>query len=95
MRRSAFEAPMGDFTMNRILSTALAASLALSFAAPAMAETKPKKEPTAAQLAARERMKTCSAEWKEAKAAKKIEPGMKWPKYWSACNTRLKGGTKA
>jgi len=81
--------------MNRFASAALAATLALAFAAPAAAETKPKKEPTAAQLAARERMKTCSAEWKQAKAGGKIEPGMKWPKFWSACNTRLKGGTKA
>lgn len=81
--------------MNRILSTALAASLVLGFAAPAAAETKPKKEPTAAQIAARERMTKCSAEWKQAKADKKIEAGMKWPKFWSACNTRLKGGTGA
>ena len=81
--------------MNRFASAALAATLALAFAAPAAAETKPKKEPTAAQLAARERMKTCSAEWKQAKAGGKIEPGMKWPKFWSACNTRLKAETKA
>jgi hypothetical protein len=38
----------------------------------------------------RERQKTCGAEWKEAKAAGKIEKGMKWPQYWSACNKRLK-----
>jgi hypothetical protein len=83
--------------MNRILSTALAATLALALAltAPVAAQTKPKKEPTAAQLAARERMSKCSAEWKQAKADGKIEPGMKWPKFWSACNTRMKGGTKA
>ena len=43
-------------------------------------------------LAMRERQKKCGAEWKEAKAAGKIEKGMKWPKYWSACNKRLKGG---
>jgi len=58
---------------------------------PAHAETKPKKEPTAKQLAARERQAKCSAEWKQAKADSKIEPGMKWPKFWSACNARLKG----
>ncbi|WP_133239244.1 hypothetical protein [Microvirga sp. KLBC 81] len=82
--------------MNRIVSTALAATMALAIVGSAQAvETKPKKEPTAAQIAARERMTKCSAEWKEARAAKKIEPGMKWPKFWSACNTRLKGGTRA
>jgi hypothetical protein len=81
---------------NRALRSAFAAALALSLGWPlaAGAETKPKKEPTAAQLAARERMAKCSAEWKEAKVGGKVEAGMKWPKFWSACNTRLKG-TKA
>ena len=84
---------MGDLIMNRILNIALAGAMALAVAGTAQAatETKPKKEPTAAQLAARERMSKCSVEWKEAKAGGKIEPGMKWPKFWSACNTRLKG----
>ena len=54
------------------------------------AQAKAKKPPTAGQTAARERMKKCAAEWKEAKAAGKVETGMKWPKYWSACNKRLK-----
>jgi type IV secretory pathway VirB10-like protein len=48
-----------------------------------------KREPTAGQLAARERQKQCGTEWKEAKAAGKTK-GTTWPKYWSACNTRLK-----
>ncbi|RDV02364.1 hypothetical protein DXH78_14210 [Undibacter mobilis] len=52
---------------------------------------KPKRTPTPGQIAARERQKKCAAEWKEAKAAGKIEKGMKWPAYWSACNKRLKG----
>jgi len=56
-------------------------------------ETKAKKPPSASMLAMRERQKKCGAEWKEAKAAGKIEKGMKWPKYWSACNKRLKAGT--
>jgi len=38
-----------------------------------------------------ERRKKCSAEWKEAKAAGKTA-GQKWPQFYSACNTRLKGG---
>ncbi len=88
---------MGDPMMNRILSTMLAAAVALAVAGSAHAatEAKPKKEPTAAQLAARERMGKCSIEWKEAKAGGKVEPGMKWPKFWSACNKRLKEGAKA
>jgi len=54
---------------------------------------KPKKPPTAGMLAMRERQKKCGAEWKADKAAGKIEKGMKWPKYWSACNKRLKGAS--
>jgi hypothetical protein len=78
---------------HRILSATLVAAMALSFAMSmeASAQTQSKKEPTASQMAARERMSKCSAEWKEAKAGGKMEPGTKWPKFWSACNSRLKG----
>jgi predicted lipid-binding transport protein (Tim44 family) len=51
---------------------------------------KPVREPTAGQMAARERQKKCGAEWKEAKAGGKTG-GLKWPQYWSRCNARLKG----
>ena len=36
-----------------------------------------------------ERRKKCSAEWKDAKAASKTG-GLKWPKFYSECNKRLK-----
>ena len=52
-----------------------------------------KKEPTAGQLAARERQRKCAAEWKVAKAGGKVADGMKWPKFWSQCNARLKGNS--
>jgi hypothetical protein len=83
--------------MNRLFSTTLATAMALLLAGPAQAaaETKAKREPTAAQLVARERMGKCSIEWKEAKAGGKIEKGTKWPQFWSACNKRHKGGTSA
>jgi hypothetical protein len=55
---------------------------------------KTKKEPSAGQLAARERQKKCAAEWKEAKAGAKVEKDATWPKYWSACNKRLKAAAK-
>lgn len=55
------------------------------------ATPKPKRTPTPGQIAARERQKKCAAEWKVAKDAGKIEKGMKWPQFWSACNKRLKG----
>jgi hypothetical protein len=82
--------------MNRIVCTALAAAMTLSMAGIAQAApaAKPKKPPTAAQIAARERMSKCSAQWKEAKAGGKVQAGMKWPAYWSECNKRLKAGTK-
>lgn len=83
--------------MNRIVSLALASAMALSMAGAAQAATemKPKKDPSAAQLATRERMAKCSAEWKQAKAGGKLAKDAKWPKFWSECNARLKGGTKA
>ena len=71
--------------------TQTAAAQTTQPAAPAK-KAKPKKPPTPGQLAARERQKKCAAEWKQAKAAGKIENGMKWPQYWSACNKRLKAG---
>ena len=51
---------------------------------------KTKKEPRAGQLATRERQRKRGAESKEAKASNKIEKGTTWPKFWSACNNRLK-----
>jgi hypothetical protein len=53
---------------------------------------KPKKPQSPGMQAMHERQKKCGAEWKEAKAAGKVDKGMTWPKYWSACNKRLKAG---
>jgi len=80
-----------------LLAAGLIAAPTPTFAqssAPATGTTekaKPKRALTPGQVAARERQKKCAAEWKEAKAAGKVEKGMKWPQYWSACNKRLKG----
>ena len=74
------------------LLTQTAAAQTAQPAAPEKKQAKVKKPPSAGMLAARERQKKCGAEWKEAKAAGKIEKGMKWPQYWSACNKRLKAG---
>lgn len=55
------------------------------------AKTAEKKAQTkAARQAAHERQKQCGAEWKKARADGKVEKGMSWPKYYSACNKRLK-----
>lgn len=50
------------------------------------------RQPTSGQMAERDRMKRCGAEWRADKAAGKVPAGQTWPKYWSACNARLKGG---
>jgi hypothetical protein len=90
--------------MSKTIFAALLAAGLMAAPLPAMAQTatgtqaaapdkksaKAKRELTLGQLAARERMTKCAAEWKDAKAAGKIEKGMKWPQYWSACNKRLK-----
>ena len=60
-------------------------------ATPPRPTKKKKRELTAGQKSARERQRQCGQEWREAKKAGKIEKGTTWPKYWSACNTRLKG----
>ncbi|MPZ37644.1 MAG: hypothetical protein GEU95_06200 [Rhizobiales bacterium] len=60
-------------------------------AAKSKAATTRKRELTAGQKAARERQRQCGEEWREAKQGGKVQKGMTWPKYWSACNTRLKG----
>jgi hypothetical protein len=54
-------------------------------------KAKKKRELTKGQKSARERQRQCGSEWRDAKKAGKIEKGMTWPKYWSACNARLKG----
>ena len=54
--------PWGIKIVNRVVSVAIAAAMALSMAGVVQAagEMKPKKEPTPAQAAARERMAKCS-----------------------------------
>jgi hypothetical protein len=49
-----------------------------------------KAQTKAARQAAHERQKQCGAEWKKMRADGKVEKGMTWPKYYSACNKRLK-----
>jgi hypothetical protein len=57
--------------------------------APATTTAKPATgSPGRQAMIARER--ACGAEWKADKAAGKIQAGMKWPQYWSACDKRKK-----
>ncbi len=82
---------MFKYALSAVLAVALLTSPLLPAAGPAYGQSTTAKPPTAAQTAARERQKRCSAEWKEAKAAKKVEKGMTWTKFYRACNKRLKG----
>ena len=63
------------------------AMLTAPMAVPSYAEAK--KEQTEAQKKAAENRKQCSKEWADAKAAKKVEKGMTWPKFNGACMKRL------
>lgn len=100
-RRKSIGATMLGAACAALLAAGLIAAPLPAFAqsstpAPGSSTTvkpKPKRTPTAGQIAARERQKKCAAEWKDAKAAGKVEKGMKWPQYWSACNKRLKSAS--
>ncbi len=82
---------MRKFTLSGVLSAAFLVLAAL----PAFAANEaPKRQQPPGQIAFHERQKKCAAEWHEAKAQGKIPPGMTWPKFWSACNTRLKAQSK-
>jgi hypothetical protein len=58
------------------------------------ATTGAKREPSASQVALRARQKQCGEQWRADKTAGKVQDGQKWPQYWSACNKRLKAGTR-
>lgn len=78
------------------LALALAAAPAAFAKDAAPAEAAPAaKAPSAGQSAARERQKTCGAEWRALTDAQKTAQGPKWPQFWSKCNKRLKGNGKA
>ena len=73
-----------------VLAGGLVATLPSTSAFSAAKKEGSAKPVSSGQAAMHERQVKCGAEWKAAKAAGKIEKAMTWPKYWSACNTRLK-----
>jgi hypothetical protein len=91
MRKRLSAALLAATLLSLPLLPTLIQGVAAQTTTPAPATTaKPKKAPSPGVAAMRERQKKCGAEWRAAKAAGKIEKGMTWPKYWSACNKRLK-----
>ncbi len=67
----------------------IAAAMVLSALGSAAAQT-PAAKPMSKHEAFLARLQECSKEWKADKSAGKVPAGMKWSKYWSACNIRLK-----
>ena len=53
------------------------------------------KQLSPGQIAVRERQRKCGAEWRGLSKDEQAKKGGTWPKYWSACNTRLKGDGQA
>jgi hypothetical protein len=45
---------------------------------------------TPGQIAAHKRQKACGMKWREEKANGTLQVGLKWPQYWSQCNTAMK-----
>jgi uncharacterized protein (DUF2237 family) len=81
-------------TLAVALSTAFLAATGALVTAPierAQAEMLTAQPKEKSGMSGSERRKKCAAEWKEAKAAGKTA-GQKWPKFYSECNKRLKGG---
>ncbi|KQP05982.1 hypothetical protein ASF28_17235 [Methylobacterium sp. Leaf99] len=73
-----------------ILVACLAAPLLLAQPVLAKEPDATAKEPSVSQSAARQRQKTCGAEWRALSVADKAAKGPKWPQYFSKCVKRLK-----
>lgn len=78
--------------LSLVLFAGVGTTALVSSVGPANAEMATAPQPKAKSgMSGAERRKKCSAEWKEAKAAGKTG-GLKWPKFYSDCNKRLKAG---
>jgi hypothetical protein len=73
MSKALFAALLAAGLIAAPLAALTQTATAQTTCAPDKKQAKTKKPPTAGQLAARERIKKCAAEWKEAKAAGKVE----------------------
>lgn len=75
----------------RLVCAALAGASLLASPALAQAVREPAaKEMTVGQSAARQRQKTCGAQWRALSVSEKAAQGPKWPQYFSKCVKRLK-----
>ncbi len=62
----------------------------VAVATPAKATDANGKLRTPGQLAMDKRIKECGVLWQKSKSADGMVNGLKWPQYWSQCNTKLK-----
>jgi hypothetical protein len=69
----------------------VAAPAPVATAAAAKPATHQPRTQSPAMVAMHDRQRKCGQQWSADKAAGKVPAGQKWPQYWSACNTRLKG----
>jgi len=75
------------FSSAFLAATAVTVILPVERAAAEMATQEKSKAKSG--MSGKERRTKCSAEWKEMKAAGKTS-ALKWPKFYSDCNKRLK-----
>ncbi|KQP48863.1 hypothetical protein ASG40_17835 [Methylobacterium sp. Leaf399] len=79
--------------LNRLVCAALI-GVALAIPLPAVAQAPAAKdapkEMTVGQSAARQRQKTCGAQWRTLSVSEKATQGPKWPQYFSKCVKKLK-----
>ena len=75
----------------RLVCAALLGASLLAGPALAQAPKEPAaKEMTVGQSAARQRQKTCGAQWRALSVSDKAAQGPKWPQYFSKCVKKLK-----
>lgn len=77
-----------DYVADCVAKGKAAAPVTAPAATPSKTGTATTGKPGRAAMIARER--ACGKEWREAKAAGRIQTGQKWPQYWSDCNKRMK-----
>lgn len=75
--------------------TASPQTAAAPVAVPPSATAAAAPAPSGGMAAMHVRQKQCGAEWRAQKVALVAQtPGLTWPRYWSQCNTRLKGSIR-
>jgi hypothetical protein len=95
--KAAKTLPAGQ-TWGQFLATCRGSAAPAAAPAPVVAKAAPAAKashlPAAqspAMTAMHDRQRKCGQMWSADKAGGKIPAGQTWPKYWSACNTHLKG----